>query len=79
MTFLYTPNEETAASLVAEYARVIKSHLDLRAPDELRALLGPWDVVNSRPVPHYARESDSLPAEPPDGGLEMHGRFAVHR
>ena len=79
MTFLYTPNEETAASLVAEYARVIKSNLDLRAPDELPALLGPWEVVSSRPVPRYAQEGDSLPAEPPDGGLEMHGLFAVHR
>ena len=79
MTFLYTPNEETAASLVAEYARVIKSTLDLRAPDELPDLLAPWDVVSSRPVPHYARDSDALLAESPDGGLEMHGLFAVHR
>lgn len=79
MTFLYAPNEETAASLVAEYARVIKSNLDLRAPDQLPALLAPWDVVSSRPVLHYAGDSDSSPAEPPDGGLEMHGLFAVHR
>jgi O-methyltransferase involved in polyketide biosynthesis len=79
MTLLYAPSEEIAASLVAEYARVIKSDLHLRAPDELPALLAPWIVVSSRQVQHYARESDVLPAEPQDGGLEMHGLFAIRR
>jgi O-methyltransferase involved in polyketide biosynthesis len=79
MTLLYAPSEETAASLVAEYARVIKSTLHLRAPDELPALLAPWEVVSSRQVQHYAREGDSATADPQDGGLEMHGLFAAHR
>jgi len=62
-----------------EYARVIKSDLYLRAPDELPVLLAPWEVVSSRQVQRYAREGDSLTAEPQDGGLEMHGVFAIHR
>jgi O-methyltransferase involved in polyketide biosynthesis len=77
-TFLYAPNRETAARLVAEYARVITSDLYLRSPDELPALLAPWDVVASRQVQHYATDIDSLPAEPQDGGLEMHGLLASH-
>jgi hypothetical protein len=79
MTLLYATDEETAASLAAEYARVIKSDLYLRAPDELPVLLAPWEVVSSRQVQRYAREGDSLTAEPQDGGLEMHGVFAIHR
>ena len=79
MTLLYAPNEETAANLVAEYTRVIKANLHLRAPDQLPALLGRWEVISSRQVQHYARESDSSPDEPQDGGLEMHGLFAIHR
>ena len=79
MTLLYAPNEETAANLVAEYTRVIKANLHLRAPDQLPALLAPWEVISSRQVQHYARESDSSPDEPQDGGLEMHGLFAIHR
>jgi hypothetical protein len=76
---LYAPSEETAANLVAEYASVIKSNLHLRAPEELPVLLAPWEVISSRQVQHYARENDSLPDEPQDGGLEMHGLFAIHR
>jgi O-methyltransferase involved in polyketide biosynthesis len=79
MTLLYSPNQDTAASLVAEYARVIKSSLYLRAPGELPDLLAPWEVVSSRQVQHYALASDSLPDKPQDGGLEMHGLFAIHR
>ena len=79
MTLLYAPSEETAASLVAEYARVIKSTLHLRTPGELPALLAPWEVISSRQVQHYARADDPLAAEPQDGGLEMHGLFAIHR
>jgi hypothetical protein len=79
MTLLHAPNDQAATSLVAEYARVIKSTLHLRAPDELPALLAPWEVVSSRQVQHYAREGDSATADPQDGGLEMHGLFAAHR
>jgi SAM-dependent methyltransferase len=73
----FVPRSEAWADLVNVYERLVKTNVYVRSPEEVSALLSPWQLVDYGTVQQFLHEDSPNGEAPQQDELQVYGLFAT--